>query len=56
MQGNLPVQGRSTYLENIRARAYCACSRCGAGGVVLTFFSLVCLFSILSPSLGHGPI
>ena len=45
--GKLSVPGRHTYLDNSRARAYCACSRCG-------FFSY--LFSILSPSLRDGPI
>ena len=29
--GKLPVQGRSTYLDKSRARAYCACSRIGRG-------------------------
>ena len=27
--GKLSVPGRPTYLDNSRARAYCACSRCG---------------------------
>ena len=27
--GKLPVPGRLTYFDNKRARAYCACSRCG---------------------------
>ena len=27
----LPVPGRPTTLDNSRARAYCACSRCGRG-------------------------
>ena len=46
--GKLPVPWRPTNLENSRARAYCACSRCG--GVVWTYFSLVYHFSLLSPS------
>ena len=29
--GKLPVPGRPTYLVKSRARAYCACSRCGWG-------------------------
>ena len=29
MLGKLPVPGRPTYLEQSRAGAYCACSRCG---------------------------
>ena len=52
--GKLSVPGRPTYLDNSRARAYCACSRCGLG--CLDIFSLVYLFSFLSPSLGDGPI
>ena len=52
--GKFSVPRRPTNLDNSRARAYCACSRCG-GGVVRTFFSLVYLFSFLSPSLGDGP-
>ena len=31
MQGKLLVPGRPTNLDNSRARAYCACSRCGWG-------------------------
>ena len=27
----IPVPGRPTYLDDSRARAYCACSRCGWG-------------------------
>ena len=46
--GKLPVPGRPTYLDYSRARAYCACSRCG-WGVVWTFF--LYSFSTLSPSL-----
>ena len=29
--GKFSVPGRPTNLENGRARAYCACSRCGSG-------------------------
>ena len=29
--GKLPVPGRPTYLDQSRARAYCACIRCGRG-------------------------
>ena len=29
MLGKLPVQGRPTNLDYSRARAFCACSRCG---------------------------
>ena len=48
--GKLSVPGRPTSLDDSRARAYCACTRCG-WGFVWTFFSLIYLFSFLSPSL-----
>ena len=48
MLGKLSVPGRPTSLDDGRARAYCACSRCG-WGVVWTFF--LSPFSFLSPSL-----
>ena len=53
--GKLPVPGRPTYLDWSRARAYCACSRCG-WGVVWTFVlsSIIPLFFL--PPLGEGPI
>ena len=43
--GKLPVPGRPTNLDYSRARAYCACSRCG-WGFVWTFFlsSIISLF------------
>ena len=47
--GKLPVPGRPTNMDKSRARAYCACSRCGWG--CLDIFSLIYLFSFLSPSL-----
>ena len=47
--GKLPVPGRLTNLDYNRARAYCACSRCGWG--CLDIFILICPFSSLSPSL-----
>ena len=47
MLGKLSVPGRPTNLDNSRARAYCACSRCGWG--CLDIFSLVYLFSFLFP-------
>ena len=53
--GKHSVPGRHTNLENSRARAYCACSRCG-GGLFGHIFSLVYLFYCLSPSLGDDPI
>ena len=50
----IPVPGRPANLDNSRARAYCACSTASRG--CLDNFSLVYLFSFLSPSLGDGPI
>ena len=47
--GKLPVPGRPTYLDYSRARAYCACRRCG--WECLDIFSLFYHFSFLSPSL-----
>ena len=47
--GKLPVPGRPSDLADSRARAYCACSRCGWG--CLDIFTLIYLFSPLSPSL-----
>ena len=35
--GTLPVPGRPTYLDHSRARAYCACSRCGWGCLDIFF-------------------
>ena len=51
--GKLPLPGRPTYLDRSRARAYCACSRCG--GVVWTFFlsSIISLFFL--PLSGRRP-
>ena len=49
--GKLPVLGRPTSLDYSRARAYCACSRCGWGFVWWTFFLSSTFFSFLSPSL-----
>ena len=50
--GKLPVPGRPTNLDYSRARAYCACSRCGLGWFG-HFFSHLCSFSL---SLGDGLI
>ena len=47
--GKLPVLGRPTNLGQSRARAYCACSRCG-WGLFGHFFSRLS-FLFLSPSL-----
>ena len=53
--GKLPVPGRPTYLDNSRAGAYCACSRCGWGLCGHFYFHLSFLSSV-SLSLGYGPI
>ena len=55
MLGKLPVLGRPTNLDHSRARAYCACSRCGWGlfGIFLSHLSFL---SSVSLSLGDGPI
>ena len=45
----LPVPGRPTSLDYSRARAYCACSRCGCG--LFGIFSLIYHFCFHSPSL-----
>ena len=47
--GKLSVPGRPTSLDDSRARAYYACSRCGWG--LFGHFSLIYLFSFPSPSL-----
>ena len=47
--GKLPVPGRPTNLDYSRARAYCACNRCGWG--LFGHFFLIYHFSFLSPSL-----
>ena len=50
----LPVPGASYNLDYIRARAYCACNRCGG---CLDIFTLIYPFlSSFSLSLGDGPI
>ena len=53
--GKLPVPGRPTNLDHSRARAYCACSRCG-WGMFGHFFSCLSFPSSFSLSLGDGPI
>ena len=47
--GKLLVPGRPTNLDYSRARAFCACGRCGWG--LFGHFSLIYHFSLLSPSL-----
>ena len=46
--GKRPVPGNLTNLDNGRARAYCACSRCGWGYLDIFLSSII---SLLSPSL-----
>ena len=53
--GKLPVPGRPTNLDRSRARAYCACSRCG-WGLFEHFFSCLSFLFSFSLSLGDGPI
>ena len=53
--GKIPVPGRPTNLDYSRARAYCACSRCGLGLFGHFFSRLSFLFSF-SLCLGDGPI
>ena len=52
--GYLSVPDRPVSLDNGRARAYCACSRCGWGLFVFFFCCLSFFFS--SPSLWGGCI
>ena len=49
MLGKLSVPGRPTSLDDSRARPIALAV--GAGGGCLDIFSLICLFSFLSPSL-----
>ena len=51
----LSVPGRPTNLDYSRARAYCACSRCG-WGLFGHFFSHLPLLFSFSLSLGDGQI
>ena len=53
--GKLPVPGRPTNLDWSRARAYCACSRCG-WELFGHFYSHLSFHSSFSLSLGDGPI
>ena len=51
--GKLPVLGRPNNLDLSRARAFCACSRCGWG--LFGHFSLICHFSLFLPLSGRRP-
>ena len=53
--GKLPVSERPTNLDKSRARAHCACGRCG-WGMIVHFFSHLSFLSSFSRSLGDGPI
>ena len=55
MLGKLSVPGRPANLDFSRARAYCACSRCGWGLFGHFFYHLSLLVSF-SLSLVDGPI
>ena len=50
----LPVPGRPTNLDHRRARAYCACSRCG-WGIVWTFLFSSVLSLLFLPLFGRRP-
>ena len=53
--GKLLAPGRPTTLDNSRARAYCAYSRCG-WGLFGRFFSRLSFLFSFSLSPGDGPI
>ena len=53
MLGQLSVPGRPTSLDDSRARACCACSRCG-WGLFGHFYSHLSFLSSFSLSLGVG--
>ena len=53
--GKLTMPVRPTNLNNSRARAYCACSRCG-WGLFEHFYSPLSFLSSFSLSLGGGPM
>ena len=54
MLGKLPVPGRPTNLDYSRAKAYCARSRCGGGGVWTFFLSSITSLFFL-PLSGRRP-
>ena len=53
--GKRPVQGHPTNLDESKARAYCACSRCG-WGLFGHFYSLLSFLFSFSLSLEDGLI
>ena len=52
--GKLSVPGRPTSLDYSRARAYCACNRCG-WGFVWTFFLSSTFSLFFLPLFGRRP-
>ena len=54
MLGKLSVPRRPTSLDDRRARAYCACNRCGWG--FWTFFLLSIFSLFFLPVFGRRPI
>ena len=54
--GKLPVPERPTNMVYSRARAYCACRRCGWGCLDIFSSSIVSLLFSFSLSLGDSPI
>ena len=54
--GKLSVPGRTINLDDTLVRQWPIALALGAGGGCLDNFSLVYLFSFLSPSLADGPI
>ena len=55
--GQLSGPGRPANLDDRRPRAYCSCSRCGAGmGLFGYFCSLLSVFLSSSLALGGGAI
>ena len=55
MLGKRQVSERPADLDNSRAGAYCACSRCGWGCLDI-FFSHLSFLSSISFPFGDGPI
>ena len=56
MLGTLLVPGRPTNLDVSRARAYCACRRCGWGCSDIFFSRLAFLFSFSLSGKGGGGV
>ena len=54
MLGKLSVPGHPTSLDDSRARAYCACSRCG-WGLFEHFFSRLSFLFFFLPLSGRRP-